>query len=311
MGVFPGGLNSPHSSLPSSPRTWGCFQSDDRWASRCSVFPTHVGVFLFSRVFQLERTSLPHARGGVSIRFAVQQGMALSSPRTWGCFLTPLPESHYDHVFPTHVGVFLIFARRSFQPWRLPHARGGVSLLNQPRPAVRASSPRTWGCFCPRVPLLCRCRVFPTHVGVFPESRATPGRQSGLPHARGGVSCQAPALDDLFPSSPRTWGCFPDMVADFEDGNVFPTHVGVFPDLERCEIFNECLPHARGGVSGCSCGAGSGAASSPRTWGCFQLDQAGRPTPCVFPTHVGVFPAPRQAPREQPCLPHARGGVSG
>ena len=31
----------------------------------------------------------------------------------------------------------------------------------------------------------------------------------------------------------------------------------------------------------------------------------------VFPTHVGVFPGTRPTSTQAPCLPHARGGVSG
>ena len=74
---------------------------------RPRVFPTHVGVFLLSKILSALHVSLPHARGGVSKAIGAGQLHVKSSPRTWGCFLTPLPESHYDHVFPTHVGVFL------------------------------------------------------------------------------------------------------------------------------------------------------------------------------------------------------------
>ena len=52
-------------------------------------------------------------------------------------------------VFPTHVGVFLSKPAASPACWRLPHARGGVSI--------------------PRIFSTARCAVFPTHVGVFPN----------------------------------------------------------------------------------------------------------------------------------------------
>ena len=70
----------------SSPRTWGCFSAHRRKHPHSRVFPTHVGVFLRIRIRVSIRVSLPHARGGVSVRQRVSISGTLSSPRTWGCF---------------------------------------------------------------------------------------------------------------------------------------------------------------------------------------------------------------------------------
>ena len=73
-------------------------------------------------------------------------------------------------VFPTHVGVF---------PWdefalvlklSLPHARGGVSIMNWYTAQFKMSSPRTWGCFFPPAQTCSTNTVFPTHVGYFKKS---------------------------------------------------------------------------------------------------------------------------------------------
>ena len=111
-------------------------------------------------------------------------------------------------------------------------------------------------------------------------------------------------------SSPRTWGCFCAGRPCLSQGQVFPTHVGVFLDVARVERCAVCLPHARGGVSTCGTTSWSASASSPRTWGCFQTGVIHDTKQIVFPTHVGVFlPRPREF--EQILrLPHARGGVS-
>ena len=152
---------------------------------------------------------------------------------------------------------------------RLPHARGGVSIVRPRLYFFRLSSPRTWGCFWLGYAFPSAVFVFPTHVGVFPSLPAPTAGWPRLPHARGGVSALAAVVRRAFESSPRTWGCFFQLgFADALDG-VFPTHVGVFPACRASGHAPHSLPHARGGVSGCSCGAGSGAASSPRTWGCF------------------------------------------
>ena len=173
-----------------SPRSWGCFQTDDQQNDDQQVFPTLVGVF---------PPSLPC--GLKTIR---------SSPRSWGCFYMLAFGRGLIVVFPTLVGVFLPPGRYGSTPHSLPHARGGVSLSHQVDFSCPQSSPRSWGCF------LSGCAIL-SH-GLC------------LPHARGGVSTGRypanrrhevfPTLVGVFPivdghlrlkaaSSPRSWGCFP------------------------------------------------------------------------------------------------------
>ena len=86
MGVFPNrypchylDLSLPHARggvsvedlqnkgyVESSPRPWGCFHAAQRLRERGVVFPTPVGVFLWSIQAQGADKGLPHARGGVS-----------------------------------------------------------------------------------------------------------------------------------------------------------------------------------------------------------------------------------------------------
>ena len=73
--------------------------------------------------------------------------------------------------------------------------------------------------------------VFPTHVGVFLSSATREITALGLPHARGGVSDEMGKAAHVGVSSPRTWGCFRAKVRREAQGEVFPTHVGVFLGL--------------------------------------------------------------------------------
>ena len=173
-------------------------------------------------------------------------------------------------VFPTLVGVFP--ARRvGPKLWLgLPHARGGVSGLEDAFGQCKASSPRSWGCFLPSNWRKHERRVFPTLVGVFPLSNTW--------------------LIKWRKSSPRSWGCF-------------------LPSRCRLWLGRR-LPHARGGVSMAQQLRMQPASSSPRSWGCFLLITDQLPLNRVFPTLVGVFPPHRSRRRLKPCLPHARGGVS-
>ena len=184
---FDGSIKKVNNLSVSSPRTWGCFFSSRSQHIWRNVFPTHVGVFLILLRCHLAGCRLPHARGGVSPALAVVADTGMSSPRTWGCFLNLIDFIPASEVFPTHVGVFLSSPcdRRSGEC--LPHARGGVSEIQQEITGMLSSSPRTWGCFYlpPALPVL--ALVFPTHVGVFPASERRRTASGGLPHARGGV----------------------------------------------------------------------------------------------------------------------------
>ena len=147
-------------------------------------------------------------------------------------------------------------------------------------------------------------------MGVFLTIAGRNGTYGALPHARGGVSAFRLPVAAAACSSPRTWGCFRNMVMPMASRMLFPTHVGVFPNgMPVCPFWTP-LPHARGGVSLRKSWLSSRKPSSPRTWGCFRLEAFNRQLEKLFPTHVGVFLALPVGTRVPFTLPHARGGVS-
>ena len=88
-----------------------------------------MGVFLDTAAFGVKGCSLPHARGDVSTLSMYAVDAVASSPRTWGCFCRHIVLYPLVSVFPTHVGVFLVREETPQGSPRLPHARGGVSLI--------------------------------------------------------------------------------------------------------------------------------------------------------------------------------------
>ena len=174
--------------LVSSPRPWGCFETESTPHTSCSVFPTPVGVFPKNGRYFTGVSSLPHARGGVSQADRTAIYPSTSSPRPWGCFLIRLDAIWKARVFPTPVGVFLVTALSVILRLSLPHARGGVSYSVTLLLKLTTSSPRPWGCFHKGSKRTIREQVFPTPVGVFPKLAADKAAFDGLPHARGGVS---------------------------------------------------------------------------------------------------------------------------
>ena len=172
-------------------------------------------------------------------------------------------------VFPTPVGVFPGSSLALRLAASLPHARGGVSLSDEPPNDNGASSPRPWGCFRTSSCRITSTTVFPTPVGVFPRRQRGPRRTPRLPHARGGVSDVG--IDEATGkgSSPRPWGCFLLRQTPCQLTPVFPTPVGVFPRLWRSEMARSSLPYTRGGVSIADGTRFAAVKSSPRPWGCF------------------------------------------
>ena len=289
VGVFPAqerGSAGPR-RLPHA--RGGVSRVESSSASTPAVFPTHVGVFPSRSIPSPPPLSLPHARGGVSGLTNSCPRIALSSPRTWGCFSGSGSWWCHARVFPTHVGVFPFLEKVPKIRKSLPHARGGVSAKLADIAKQRESSPRTWGCFQSPVVLHKVVGVFPTHVGVFLKRVAFSNAFNGLPHARGGVSNEDDAAEAEKMSSPRTWGCFISGLLICSLAQVFPTHVGVFPNLITGCMYIGSLPHARGGVSSHGLEPRLALESSPRTWGCFQRLAVLCLRVLVFPTHVGVF----------------------
>ena len=234
--------------------------------------------------------SLPHVRGGVSFPLASLYHHRRSSPRAWGCFLTPRLRSRGRPVFPTCVGVFPSPTEPASGEARLPHVRGGVSSATYLSIAATKSSPRAWGCFLVSSIEHLFAGVFPTCVGVF--LFVTIGFFS------------------MLGSSPRAWGCFLLQETFTLLNAVFPTCVGVFLISSIMGFNKPGLPHVRGGVSiarALSLGVFS---SSPRAWGCFLHEAPPKKRVKVFPTCVGVFLISSIMGFNKPGLPHVRGGVS-
>ena len=118
------------------------------------VFPTLVGVFLAGYAGRGRVHGLPHARGGVSLSFLVTSVMALSSPRSWGCFLRQPLRPRMRYVFPTLVGVFLTSTKKILPPTFFLRIRGDGCQKDPPGMGL----PMTAGCI--------RLKAVPSFLGA-------------------------------------------------------------------------------------------------------------------------------------------------
>ena len=111
-------------------------------------------------------------------------------------------------------------------------------------------------------------------------------------------------------SSPRSWRCFPNLKTRSAPTFVFSTLVEVFLTGKFGDVLDECLLHARGGVSFKKRARFRCRSSSPRSWRCFSFCIIETFIVKVFSTLVEVFlPTPRLGVVTDGLL-HARGGVS-
>ena len=91
--------------------------------------------------------------------------------------------------------------------------------------------------------------------------------------------------------------------------SVFPTHVGMFPNLRLHVQRAESLPHACGDVPEKTITEITLRLSSPRMWGCSYHPLKVRLKNFVFPTHVGMFRILVLLMSSCLRLPHACGDV--
>ncbi len=194
--------------------------------------------------------------------------------------------------------------------WCLLHARGGVSSTGDGYWLNTVSSPRPWRCF----PVVIRERnafiVFSTPVEVFLREARRTLAQRGLLHARGGVSEPGVAIEYSLESSPRPWRCFFLEQYPEADDEVFSTPVEVFPPERVVFTAEDCLLHARGGVSHSIRIRMWYETSSPRPWRCFPSIRIWAVWIWVFSTPVEVFLLIFTVGNAICGLLHARGGVS-
>ena len=209
----------------------------------------------------------PHARGEHDGGGRHVNGVAGSSPRTWGTRGTHAQSPVRRRFIPTHVGntcsMVLSFM---FIPVH-PHARGEHESMCLVAFETGGSSPRTWGTQADGAPTRTGRRFIPTHVGNTPVMPFMRGSMTVHPHARGEHEVDFLDGNEQPGSSPRTWGtptasCFFILFLRF-----IPTHVGN-TDAKRIAC-SKCPvhPHARGEHTSTAASKRCMSGSSPRTWG--------------------------------------------
>ena len=256
-----------------------------------ALFPAHAGVFPGLCAGFTYGSTLPRARGGISVPRETGTPRTLSSPRTRGYFQGIAGTGRAHALFPAHAGVFPTSPDGTATSHALPRARGGISVYFTLIPSMKDSSPRTRGYFQERTPSRSTLRLFPAHAGVFPVPRQVQARLPALPRARGGISVDLCAVVCLALSSPRTRGYFHNPGRHGSHRQLFPAHAGVFQHFRPLNKAQGSLPRARGGISTPCTSRVTISSSSPRTRGYFRQARLNTRHTQLFPAHAGVFPA--------------------
>ncbi len=183
------------------------------------------------------------------------------------------------------------------------------------------SSPHAWGSVLQIVPMLRDHVVFPTGVGVCLRPPRASSYRCRLPHIRGGLSFVSYVLVTTTVPSPHAWGSvhvfrlfsgleevFPICVGvcprkRLRHGHVFSVTRGGFSQVWDTDHVHTRLPYTRGGLSVRGGVALGRTISSPRAWGSVPQGAVVRRHAAVFPTQVGIFPAPRDCRGSSRRLP--------
>ena len=90
-----------------SPRMRGCFQKDCLDRRLLEVLPAYAGMFLGVALERSTCKRSPRVCGDVSLKFRIENGKNLFSPRMRGCFSKAILCLSVSSVLPAYAGMFL------------------------------------------------------------------------------------------------------------------------------------------------------------------------------------------------------------
>ena len=147
-----------------------------------NLFPTYVGVILTALVSIVAVGAFRHVCGGDPVEWGEKMAATIFSPRMWGWSFGDAKAQIIVGLFPTYVGVILCKYMKLNPFVAFPHVCGGdknCTLVIQP---VKSFSPRMWGWLVFLLDFSSLDKLFPTYVGVIPQTIRHPWNGNTFPH---------------------------------------------------------------------------------------------------------------------------------
>ena len=277
----------PATSRGSSPRTRGTQVQPLPRARHARFIPAHAGNAPPSTGPSPRAPVHPRARGERDRMLAARHSSDGSSPRTRGTPDERAAGLRSARFIPAHAGNAPAPPPRRASATVHPRARGERAHEPSRPVCVSGSSPRTRGTRLRSLDERLCGRFIPAHAGNARRRRATPGRRTVHPRARGERAAATPPPWLVTGSSPRTRG----------------TLAGEAPGVRAVLVH----PRARGERTASTTISGACSGSSPRTRGTRRAAQHRQHRRRFIPAHAGNAAGSRAPTRRRTVHPRARG----
>ena len=212
-----------------------------------------------------------------------------SSPHTWGILRGDVPQGIPARFIPTYVGHTSRSGQGAVLPSVHPHIRGAYFIRPTYSTGSPGSSPHTWGILIMGSKTAGSSRFIPTYVGHTMVNTTDRRRDAVHPHIRGAYLARCYLDDDLYGSSPHTWGIPQvDVHAPDKLRGSSPHTWGIPPGQTPARPGNRFIP-TYGGHTWMRRGIWPKPAVHPHIRGAYRALGGPQPPPAVHPHIRGAY----------------------
>ena len=251
----------------SSPRMWGTCAEHGRRHAHPRFIPAYVGNMTSPTPTFRASSVHPRVCGEHVVFWTSCRSSSGSSPRMWGTFPAPNPDSDCSRFIPAYVGNMGRTQGRSAGPPVHPRVCGEHDAVREHIAVADGSSPRMWGTSCSTPAISGQCRFIPAYVGNMNNTLRSMILRPVHPRVCGEHGLRRRGAVSGYGSSPRMWGTLLAQRLAAGRPRFIPAYVGNIARRVRMACSNSVHPRVCGEHSCQPSLFTRSSGSSPRMWG--------------------------------------------